>query len=97
MKHWLRFKAKVRSMAWRGALDRELDREVAAHLVLLADHFEQNGMTADEARKAARRAFGNVDHTKELSATNARSSGWNNSSRTCGTPRGACGTIPPSR
>ena len=67
MRQWLRFFAKARGVTRHGALDLELDREVASHLVLLADHFEQNGMTPEEARKAARRAFGNVDQTKELS------------------------------
>src|SRR5262249_41271781 len=53
----------------------ELTREVAAHLGLLEDEFRRNGMNSDEARFAARRAFGGVEQTKELHR-DARSFVW---------------------
>ncbi len=46
--------------------ERELDREVRAHLALLADDYENRGMSPAEARTAARRALGGVEQTKEL-------------------------------
>ena len=47
--------------------ERELSREVAAHLRFLEEHYARSGMAADEARRAARHAFGGVDQTKEQS------------------------------
>jgi hypothetical protein len=44
----------------------ELAREIAAHLALMQDSFESRGMMPDEARMAARRAFGGIEQTKEL-------------------------------
>ena len=49
----------------RGRAENELDREVASHLALLEDDFRQRGMTAADARAAARRAFGGVEQAKE--------------------------------
>ena len=59
----------------RGRADEELDREVASHLALLEEDFRQRGMTADDARAAARRAFGGVEQTKERQR-DARSFVW---------------------
>ena len=53
----------------------ELAREIAAHLALVEDAFVARGMTRDEARIAARRAFGGVEQTKELHR-DARSFRW---------------------
>ena len=47
------------------AAERQLGREIIAHLVLLEDGFRAQGMTSEEARTAARRAFGRVEQTKE--------------------------------
>ena len=44
----------------------ELAREIDAHLRLLEDGYLAQGMTVEEARYAARRAFGGVEQTKEL-------------------------------
>ena len=44
----------------------ELAREIDAHLRLLEDGYLAQGMTSEEARYAARRAFGGVEQTKEL-------------------------------
>jgi hypothetical protein len=44
--------------------ERELAREIQAHLQLLEDRFLANGMGPEEARHAARRAFGGVEQVK---------------------------------
>ncbi|HUB83742.1 MAG TPA: ABC transporter permease [Bryobacteraceae bacterium] len=52
---------------FRGArLDRDLDEEIAAHLAMQEEEFRQKGMTAAEARAAARREFGGVAQTAEI-------------------------------
>src|SRR5581483_9761030 len=43
----------------------ELAREVEAHLVLIADDFERRGMSPEEARVAAKRAYGGVEQAKQ--------------------------------
>ena len=44
--------------------ERDLRREVEAHLALLEDDFRQRGLSNDDARRAARRAFGGVESAK---------------------------------
>jgi putative ABC transport system permease protein len=58
-----------------GAREAELAREVASHLALLEDEFRRRGMSVEEARFAARRAFGGVEQTKEVQR-DARSFRW---------------------
>jgi putative ABC transport system permease protein len=53
----------------------DLAREIDAHLRLLEDQFVEKGLPRDEARHAARRAFGGVEQTKELQR-DARSIRW---------------------
>jgi predicted permease len=53
----------------------DLAREVASHLVLLEDEFARRGMAKEEARFAARRAFGGVALAKDLHR-DARSFAW---------------------
>jgi putative ABC transport system permease protein len=53
----------------------DLARELATHLTLLEDDFQRRGLTPEEARLAARRAFGGVELTKENHRT-ARSFVW---------------------
>jgi putative ABC transport system permease protein len=55
--------------------DGEMTREIDAHLALLQDEFERQGMPAGEARRAARRAYGGVEQAKELHRE-ARSYVW---------------------
>jgi predicted permease len=45
--------------------ERELAREIRSHLQLLEDQYLAKGMDAEEARYAARRAFGGVEQVKE--------------------------------
>ncbi|HVN06953.1 MAG TPA: ABC transporter permease [Bryobacteraceae bacterium] len=61
-----RFFVRVSNL-WRGAqAESELAREIDAHLALLAEDFERRGLPSDEARRAARRAYGGVEQAKEL-------------------------------
>ncbi|HWF84394.1 MAG TPA: ABC transporter permease, partial [Vicinamibacterales bacterium] len=53
----------------------DLAREVAAHLAMMEDDFARRGLPRDEARLAARRAFGGVEQTKERHR-DARSFVW---------------------
>src|ERR1700733_8200537 len=45
--------------------EKELAREVASHLRLLADDFERRGMSPEEARLAAKHAYGGVEQAKQ--------------------------------
>ena len=45
--------------------EKELAREVASHLTLLADDFERRGMSLAEAQLAAQRAYGGVEQAKQ--------------------------------
>src|SRR5687768_14541031 len=60
-----------------GRAERDLAREVASHLALLEEQFLDRGLSPDEARLAARRAFGGVEQAKELQR-DARSFRWLN-------------------
>jgi predicted permease len=44
----------------------DLAREVTAHLTLMEDDFQRQGMPPDEARLAARRAYGGVEQAKQM-------------------------------
>src|SRR5437879_4606447 len=61
-----RFVAKLENFIFRGRAERDLVREIDAHLALLQDDFERRGMTPEEARRAARRAYGGVEQAKAL-------------------------------
>jgi len=60
-----------------GLVRRETDmsREMASHLGLLEEEFQRRGMSPDEARLAARRAFGGIELARELHR-DARSFPW---------------------
>ncbi len=66
MRHIRRLFAKLKSSFGRGHADHELNREVIAHLTLLEDEFQRRGMSIDEARIAALRAYGGVEQAKQL-------------------------------
>ena len=59
----------------RDRLDRELDEEMAAHLELAERDARAAGLSADDARRAARRALGGLDQLREAhrDARSARS------------------------
>ena len=74
--------ARLRRAVWRlltfarsGRAESELAREIASHLAHLEEDFQRRGLSADEARIAARRAFGGVEQAKELQR-DARSFRW---------------------
>src|SRR2546428_1131347 len=73
--HLRRFRRRSFSFAQRGRAERELAREMASHLALLEDDYQRRGMTADEARFAARRAIGGIEQAKEQQR-DARSFRW---------------------
>jgi predicted permease len=60
-----RFVLRLLSVFRPGAAEAELSREIHAHLQLLEDEFVSNGMPRNDARLAARRAFGGVEQAKE--------------------------------
>ena len=65
MTGWRRALARVRELFGRARIERELGDEIQHHLDLLTDDFVRQGLSRDEARRAARRAFGGVDQTVE--------------------------------
>jgi predicted permease len=56
---------RLRALFAGQRLDRDLDDEIRAHIELLADQYERDGMSPADARLAARRAFGGVEQMKE--------------------------------
>jgi len=66
MRSCRRFFSRLDAFFHCGRAERELRREIAAHLTLLADDFERRGMLPEEARRAALRAYGGVEQAKEL-------------------------------
>ena len=63
---WLsRLAHDLRSLVRRGDLEREMDEELRAHLDLLADRNEREGMGPAVARRAARLELGSLDGVKE--------------------------------
>src|SRR5690242_9505172 len=60
-----RFFLRVITFLRTGRAEAELSREIESHLQMLEDKFVAQGMSAEEARYAARRAFGGVEQAKE--------------------------------
>ncbi len=60
-----RFVLRLLSFFRTGAAEAELSREIHSHLQLLEDELVAKGMPRDDARLAARRAFGGVEQAKE--------------------------------
>jgi putative ABC transport system permease protein len=52
-------------MFWRKQRERDLERELRDHLELEAEQQADSGLTGEQARNAARRAFGNTTLVKE--------------------------------
>ena len=67
--------AAARNLLPERKAEGELAREVSAHLTLLEDDFRRRGLSADDARLAAHRAFGGVEQAKERQR-DARSFVW---------------------
>jgi predicted permease len=66
MRYIRRLFAKLDNLIRRGRAESELNREVASHLALLEDEFVRRGMSPEEARMEARRAYGGVEQAKQL-------------------------------
>ncbi len=67
MTHYLRaLVARLRGLFGDRRADREFDDEIETHLRLLTERYVRQGMTEDEAIRAARRQFGNVTLLKEV-------------------------------
>ena len=61
-----RFWAKLSCFLHRDSAEREMNREMDAHLALLAEDFEHRGMDPRQARLAARRTYGGVEQAREM-------------------------------
>jgi predicted permease len=70
-----RFLLRLSNFVRSGRAEMDLTREVTSHLTLLEDEFQRRGMSAEDARFAARRAFGGVEQAKEHQR-DARSFPW---------------------
>jgi predicted permease len=70
-----RFVLRIYSFIRPERAERELSKEVAAHLALVEDEMLRRGLTLTEARRAARRNFGGVEASKER-ARDERSFLW---------------------
>ena len=66
MWRWRQFLSRLRNLIAPNRSERELEREIAAHLALLEDEFRRRGVTPEAARTAARKALGGVEQAKEL-------------------------------
>ena len=66
MKYFRRILAKCMGLLRSGRTEAELQREIAAHLALIEDDLVQHGMSASEARLAAKRAYGGVEQAKQM-------------------------------
>ena len=66
MKHLRRIFLKFCSLFTNSRAEAELEREIACHLALLEDEFVSKGMSPQEARRAARCAYGGVEQVKQL-------------------------------
>jgi putative ABC transport system permease protein len=56
---------RLRAVFHKRAADEELTRELALHYELLVEEYEADGMTRDDAQRAARRAIGNIPLLEE--------------------------------
>jgi predicted permease len=66
MRYLRRLLSKWLSLSRNAQVEAELEREINAHLALLEDDFLARGVSADEARLAARRAYGGVEQAKQM-------------------------------
>src|SRR5256885_17199384 len=64
---WSDLRYRLRALVRRNEMERELDAELEFHLEREAAKFQQSGMSADDALRRARLAFGGVERAKEES------------------------------
>ena len=60
------FLFRLRALVRSRQLDREIDDEIASHLAEATDEYVQQGLSPEDARRAARRSFGGVPQTEEV-------------------------------
>ena len=58
------FISRVRALFTTRRSEAQLNDEIQTHLDLLAEEHMRSGMSADDARSAARREFGGVEQLK---------------------------------
>jgi predicted permease len=75
MPHVRRLLRRLHALFRPGHAERELAKEISSHLSLMEEEFRRRGLSAEEARLAARRAFGGVEQAKEVQR-DARSFMW---------------------
>ena len=61
-----RLLARFKGLFSNARVEKELEREINSHLTLLEDDFLRKGMGAEEARLAARHAYGGVEQAKQM-------------------------------
>lgn len=66
MKHLRRIFVRFYLLFANSKVEAELAREIDAHLVLLEDEYLRKGMTHEDARRAARLAYGGVEQATQL-------------------------------
>jgi predicted permease len=66
MKHLRRIFLKFYLLFANSKVEAELAREIGAHLASLEDEYLHQGMTPEDARRAARLAYGGVEQAKQL-------------------------------
>lgn len=60
-----RFVLRLVSAVRPGRGESDLAREMASHLMLLEDELRRRGLSSEEATRAAKRAFGGIEQTKD--------------------------------
>jgi predicted permease len=66
MKHLRRIFVKFYLLFANSKVEAELAREIGAHLAMLEDEYLRQGMTPEDARRAAKLAYGGVEQAKQL-------------------------------
>ena len=66
MKHLRRIFLRFYLLFSNAKVEADVAREIAAHLALLEDEYLRRGMNPEDARLAARRAYGGVEQAKQL-------------------------------
>src|SRR5262245_15911054 len=56
---------RLKALFTPDTVQHDMDREMRLHLDLLADEYERGGMSPENARRTARRRFGNLSHIKD--------------------------------
>ena len=66
---------RIRSLLWRGSIESDMQHEMRDHLERAVERLIGRGMSPEDARRAARREFGNVTVIEE-DARDARGMRW---------------------